>query len=107
MGGLRVHGKGDKERRVIDALGRVVEARRAGHVVPSQRPLRGLFRLVRWGAGRCPGSVGAAIAAWTRTWPVAWVADLRVSDGPVLGPFRDRATAIAAEERWLWRRSAQ
>ena len=30
-----------------------------------------------------------------------WFADLSPVDGPLLGPFRRRSEALAAEERWL------
>lgn len=30
-----------------------------------------------------------------------WTADLGPVGGPVLGPFSDRSTALAAERRWL------
>lgn len=86
----------DKDRAILAALGRVETARRGGHVVPSQRPLQVAFRLIRCVLGRFP-----RVVAWTRAWPVAWVADLGASDGPVLGPFRDRAEAITVEEQWL------
>ncbi|MBL8794615.1 MAG: hypothetical protein JNM56_11980, partial [Planctomycetia bacterium] len=31
----------------------------------------------------------------------SWFADLSPVDGPVLGPFRLRSEALAAERRWL------
>jgi len=95
-GTVTVIGHADQDARMVAALGQPVTVRRGGHVVPSQRPLRWLFKAVRRLGGR-----SARVRAWTRTWPVAWVADLAVSGGPVLGPFDDRAAAIAAEERWL------
>lgn len=30
-----------------------------------------------------------------------WFADLRLNQGPVLGPFTMRSQALAAEEQWL------
>ena len=30
-----------------------------------------------------------------------WVADMKPSEGPVLGPFKTRAEALAAERAWL------
>jgi hypothetical protein len=93
---VTVIGHADKDRAILAALGQVETVRRGGHAVPSQRPLRVAFRLIRRVFGRFPRVVG-----WTRTWPVAWMADLGVSGGPVLGPFWDRTVAIAAEERWL------
>ena len=32
-----------------------------------------------------------------------WTADLSPVDGPVLGPFRSRGKALAAERQWLER----
>ncbi len=32
---------------------------------------------------------------------VWWTADMRLSDGPVLGPFKTREEALAAERDWL------
>ena len=32
-----------------------------------------------------------------------WTADLSPVGGPLLGPFPDRSTALAAERRWLER----
>lgn len=95
-GKLTIIAHADRDRSILAALGQVESVRRGGHVLPSQRPLRYAFRLVRRLGGR-----SARVRAWTRTWPVAWVADLRVSGGPRMGPFRDRARAIRAEEEWL------
>ena len=93
-GTLTVVAHAEKDQRALDLMGQVIDVRRGGHVVPASVPLAVAFRLVR----RFGGKRGAA---WTRTWTVAWVADLRISGGPVLGPFAERAEAIAAEERWL------
>jgi len=30
-----------------------------------------------------------------------WIADMKLVDGPVLGPFSMRSQALAAERRWL------
>ena len=36
----------------------------------------------------------------------SWFADMGPSGGPVLGPFRSRSEALAAEREWLLRTSA-
>lgn len=69
---------------------------RASHVVPVSPVLRALFVALR---ARVADT--SRFAAWTRRWPCAWQADLAPSGGPVLGPFTDRAAAIAAEVAWL------
>ena len=73
-----------------------VTTRRASHVIPQNWLLRLAFRILRTCVpddSRC--------AAWTRRWPCQWLADLRISAGPVLGPFGIRQQAIAAEIDWL------
>ena len=35
---------------------------------------------------------------------IQWTADLSPVDGPVLGPFRSRSEALAAEHQWLEQR---
>lgn len=30
-----------------------------------------------------------------------WIADMKPVDGPILGPFKTRSQALAAERRWL------
>ena len=30
-----------------------------------------------------------------------WIADMKPTDGPILGPFSTRSQALAAERRWL------
>jgi hypothetical protein len=71
---------------------------RASHVEPVNHLLRVLFRILRrWAADTGP------IAGWTRTWRCHWKADLGVSGGPVLGPYKNRGVAIAAEIDWLER----
>jgi hypothetical protein len=45
------------------------------------------------------GSGGTAFAAkHAGSW---WTADMSPVDGPVLGPFKTRAEALAAERAWL------
>jgi len=70
---------------ILQALGQVVETRRAGHVVPAQRWKRLAFRLAR----------ALGLAQWTRSWRGPWVVHVR---GTTLGPFPHRHQAIAAEE---------
>ena len=89
----------DLDADMLAALGHVQAVRRGGHVVPAGRVKRGAFRLIRRTFAESP-----RVAAWTRTWRGPWLADLRASGGPVLGPFAERDRAIAAEEAWLARR---
>ena len=70
--------------------------KRASHVLPVNRPLRAIFRWLRDRFGET-----GLIATFTRRWPCLWQADLAPSNGPVLGPFRNRQHAIDAEVRWL------
>ncbi len=44
------------------------------------------------------GSGGDEFAALHKN---SWTADMRPVDGPVLGPFKTRAEALAAERAWL------
>ena len=78
-------------------LGRT-STRRASHIVPQNRLLRLAFRILR----TCVAD-DSRCAAWTRRWRCRWLADLRISAGPVLGPFPIRQQAIAAEIDWLTR----
>lgn len=70
--------------------------RRASNVEPIHRGLRAIFYIIR-----SITSDNGWIAAWTRKWPCQWQANLYLSGGPVLGPFRNREDAIWAEIRWL------
>ena len=79
---LKIYEPGDEE------LG--LTKRRASHVEPVNRVLRGIFHLLR---GRCADD--SVMAAFTRKWPCKWRA--RVFNGPTLGPFRRRSDAIEAE----------
>lgn len=72
------------------------ETRRASHVVPAHFWKRLAFRSIR-----SLVSDGSSWAAWTRDWRGPWLVDLSPSDGPTLGPFKNRAFAIAAEVAWL------
>ena len=79
----------------LSGLGRA-EMRRASHIVPQSTVLRVLFRLLR----SCVPD-DSRCAEWTRRWRCQWLADLRISDGPILGPFPVRHQALAAELDWL------
>ncbi len=76
------------------ALYGAASKRRASHVEPVQPWLRWLFHLIR---GRV--SDESWMAWFTRWWPCQWQAHM--IQGPVLGPFTDRAAAIKAEQDWL------
>jgi hypothetical protein len=84
-----------KEARILGGLGRMT-TRRASHVVPQNHLLRVLFRLLR----SCV-SDDSRCAGWTRRWHCRWLADLRISGGPVLGPYAIRQQAIVQEVDWL------
>ena len=70
--------------------------RRASHIEPVGRPERWAFHFLR----KLFGETGR-VAAWTRNWKCPWRVNLAPSDGPVLGPFLSRPTAIDAEIEWL------
>jgi hypothetical protein len=72
----------------------VVTQRRASHVEPTNLPLRLLFHAIR----SCVRD-DSQMAGWTRSWRCRWRA--RIFGGPTLGPYTDRAAAIAAEVEWL------
>lgn len=77
---------------LLEGLGRVVEVRRAGRVLPAPPARRAAFRLLR-------GLLGwsRAVREWTRRWPGPWI--VRLPDGSILGPFREREEALQAEEQ--------
>ena len=83
---LKIFDPGDEE------LG--LEQRRASHVEPVNRALRGIFHFIR---RRCEDD--SKLAAFTRKWPCRWQA--RIFDGPTLGPFSKREEAITAEISWI------
>lgn len=70
------------------------DRRRVSHVEPVNRTLRWLFHAIRKRV-----KDNSAIAEFTRRWPCRWQA--RVFDGPVLGPFLSRQSAIAAEIAYI------
>ena len=77
-------------------MSNTVTTRRASHVLPVNPTLRTIFRWLRDRYGE-----KGWIATFTRHWPCLWQADLAPSNGPVLGPFRNRQHAINAEIAWL------
>ena len=80
----------------LASLGEVQQVRRGGHVVPAAWWRRVVFRVIR----RIFAD-SSSVAEWTRRWPGKWLTDLRVSGGPVLGPFETRTEAIQAEEEFM------
>ena len=72
----------------------VSHTERLTHVEPVNGLLRMLFYLIRRSV-----SDTSWLAAFTRTWPCKWRA--RVFNGPILGPFALRRSAIDAEREWL------
>ena len=87
---------GVRDRHFLEALGEVVEVRRAGRVLPARRLPRLAFRVIR---RLVPDD--HPLAAWTRRWPGPWIVDLRGMGGPILGPYAGRSEAMAAEEQWV------
>ncbi len=88
------HATTDAER--LAALGEMQQVQRGGHVLPAAWPRRWAFRVIRRIFAE-----SSPVAAWTRRWPGAWLTDLRVSGGAVLGPFATRAEAIRVEEEQM------
>ena len=83
---------------LLDGEGVTLETR-VSHIVPESLLLRGEFVLLRAVFGD-----SGRVASWTRTWRCWWQVDLRPSDGPVVGGFLSRDSAIEFEEGWLQRR---
>lgn len=67
--------------------------KRASHIEPCNWLLRLAFHAVRM--------AGKRGEAFSRTWPVDWRVNLKLSNGPTFGRFADRSKAIEAEEQWL------
>ena len=80
----------------LASLGNVRQVRRGGHAVPAAWWRRAAFRAIR----RIFAD-SSPVAEWTRHWSGKWLTDLRVSGGPVLGPFETRIEAIQAEEEYM------
>lgn len=72
------------------------DRRRVSHIEPVNPLLRRLFHAVRQRV-----SDKSRWAEFTRRWPCCWQA--RIFDGPVLGPFRSRKEALAAEVQYIQR----
>lgn len=70
--------------------------RRASHVLPVNCVLRWLFRWLRDRYGET-----GRVAAFTRRWPCLWRVDLGPVDGPIVGPFKLRETAINVEIAYI------
>jgi hypothetical protein len=83
------------ELKFLEALG-PARHDRVSHVIPANRLLRWLFRRLR---SMCTDD--SPLAEFTRRWPCHWQADLALCGGPVLGPFRRRSEALAAEVAWI------
>lgn len=67
---------------------------RVSHVEPVNGMLRWLFHSLRERV-----KDDSTLAEFTRHWPCLWQA--RILNGPILGPFKKRQVAIAAEIKWL------
>lgn len=89
--------------KIAEALG-TVETRRASHVEPTEElTAPAITWLLRHEFGLPEGMPLEPEAANQHRdkLPNAWWADCLPVDGPVLGPFPDRDTALAAESKWL------
>lgn len=74
---------------------------RASNVMPVNPLKRMAFRAIRNLV-----SDESRLAGWTRTWRGRWIADMKLSGGPVLRGadgkgFALRADALAAEVEWI------
>jgi|688.fasta_scaffold153642_2 hypothetical protein len=78
----------------VTQLLRLGDRQRVSHVEPCNWLLRQLFHLIRIRV-----TDESALAAFTRQWSCRWQAN--IFNGPTLGPFRRRETAIAAEIHWI------
>jgi hypothetical protein len=78
----------------VTQLLRLGDRRRVSHVEPVNPWLRAWFHWLRQRT-----TDESRLAGFTRRWPCRWQA--RVFDGPVLGPFRLRSEAIAAEIQFI------
>jgi hypothetical protein len=68
--------------------------KRVSHIEPVNSVLRWLFHLIR-----CRVKDTSYLAAFTRYWPCQWRAN--IIGGPIIGPFKRRKDAIAAEILWI------
>lgn len=87
----------EKDAPLLNKITHIQEVKRAGHVVPASPTLR-----VVWEQLRQAHKGNVHIEDWLRSWECDWIVDLSRSGGPTLGPFKDRAAAINAEEDWVF-----
>lgn len=85
--------KHEGESALID--GGTSTTRRASRIHPRRLSLRVAFYALRLFGDEGP------LAAWTRVWRCDWMIDLALSGGPIDGPYRSRAEAIAVEEKFV------
>jgi len=78
---------------VTQALG-LRDKRRVSRIEPVNKMLRWLFYFVR---NRF--SDDSTAAKFTRKWPCLWQA--RIFNGPTMGPFASRQSALMAEVAWI------
>lgn len=78
-----------------------VSRKRASWIEPVNLPLRMAFKALR-----CVPDA-SWVAGWTRTWPCQWRVNLGLSDGPIVGPFNNRAEALEFEHTWLAKSNLQ
>lgn len=78
----------------LTALLSLTERKRVSHVEPVNPVLRRLFHFIR---SRVTET--SLLASSTRRWPCRWQAT--IVNGPVLGPFWRRGSAISAEIDWI------
>lgn len=67
---------------------------RVSHIEPAHPVLRWVFHVIRKRV-----SDESRLAEFTRRWKCHWRA--RIFNGPILGPFSSRASAISAEVTWI------
>lgn len=78
---------------VTQALG-LRDKKRVSHIEPVNKTLRWLFYLIR-----DRFSDESMAAKFTRKWPCLWQA--RIFNGPTMGPFASRRSAVMAEVAWI------
>lgn len=84
----------------LESLGQS-KVTRASNVMPAGLLKRIAFRVIR---NLVPDN--SRLAGWTRTWRGHWIADMKLSGGPVLRGaygkgFALRADALVAEVEWI------
>lgn len=88
----------DAQQIIEEAIGPTVKER-ATHIVPVNTIKRLVFKAIRFLTG--DGKRFVCLENWTRRWKGQQLVDLTPSNGPIVGPFPDRASAIAWEVNWL------